>query len=626
MKELSNGNRLFRFGIAFNFFLGLCLLVALAGDFFHVFNVTTNAFIFLSLVAFISVLVSALQAIYSREVTVDLLAVSALVFSFLAGEWYSATFINLMLVFARIFSYWTELRERNIIAHLLKYRPALVMIKRGGHVISVPLEHVLVGDIVSVAAGARVPIDGVILEGRASIDESTLTGESEPISKREGDEVLSSTLVVAGSLTVRATRVGEDATLSKIIALIEGAGEKKAKTDRIVTRFTIWYIAGIFIVSFLTYILTHDLRLVLSILLVACADDIAVSVPLAFTVAIARAAKRGILIKGADVLEKIPQITYIMTDKTGTLTVGKPVVVHVEHFGKSLPQVLALAGSLALQSRHPLSKAIVAHCKEQGIDLHTADDVHEDPGDGLRGTVRGTEVFFGRKSFLERHGMHLLSEQNHLFEKYSREGYSVTLMGTEDDVIGMLISRDTLRTHARSAIAETCALGVQGWTMLTGDNHYAAELVAKEVGITDIQAGVTPEEKVLYIEDFKKKHPGIIAMVGDGVNDAASVAFADVSIAMGKNGADVSVEASDITLMKDNLNRIPESILLARSTMAVVRQNFWIWGIVNVVGLSLVFMHVLDPIGASAYNFVTDIFPILNALRAGGGAYLARRT
>lgn len=571
--------------------------------------------ILFSLLGVLPVGYSALRAVINKKVTVDLLASIALIFSFLAGEWSSAAFINLMLAFARIFDGLTQMRTKRIIQNLLKFRPSKVKIKKDNQIIEIPLEKVQVGDVVVVEAGDRLAIDGSVISGQASINQATLTGESEPVVKKIGDQVFSSTLNESGSLLVRVEKIGEDTTLAKIITLISQAASGKSATLGIADKFTTWYIWSTLIASVVIYAFSRDLSLVLAVLLVVCADDVAVAVPLTFTATIARAAKRGILMKGASVIENITKIKVFVTDKTGTLTWGKPKVVGVHVFGGALSEadLLAFFGAAEVSSGHPAGRAIVSYVQSRNIAIQAPEEMQETPGEGVAATVKGKKILAGKIGFLQSQGVLITDPDQEMIDATKFRGESITALALEGKLAGMIMLEDEVRPFAKTLIEKTKALGVGRWIMLTGDNEIVADRVAHQLGIDEARANMTPQTKLDLIKDFKQTY-GTLAMIGDGVNDAAALALADVSFAMGAIGSDAAIEASDIALMNDRLNRIPESMHIARASLKIVRRSFWIWGITNAVGLLLVFGGVLGPQGAAAYNFLTDFIPIINAL------------
>lgn len=604
--------------IVFNVALAALLAAALAFSFFRLLPGGSRALVVLTIVGLLPVARSALTALWRRELTIDLLAGIALVASLIAAEWFSAAFITLMLAFARIFALWTEARAKDVVSHLARYRPVTVKLKRGDEIVEVPVGEVRPGDLAVIEAGERVPVDGVVVSGQASLNEATLTGESEPTTKRVGDSVLTATLNESGSLLVRVDRVGKESTLEKLISLVAEASRKKSHIETIASRFTAWYIAATLLGSLALYVFIGRPQLVLAVLLVVCADDIAVAVPLSFTAAIARAARRGLLVKGAPVFEVLPTIKTFLTDKTGTLTTGKPRVRRVVAFGHATEaELLRLLGIAEAESRHPISTAVMAYLAARGVHAPAPDDVDERPGEGIVARHGGEEIIAGKIHFLEARGVRLTERERAAFETAKAAGFGITAVARATTFVGYIEVEDAIRPAAHQVVARTRALGVRRWIMLTGDNEVVAARVASELQLDGYEANLTPQAKLDAIERIKRSDGGTLAMIGDGVNDAAALALADVSFAMGAVGSDTAIEAADVALIHDSLNRIPEAMVLGRKTMTIVRQIFALWALTNAVGLALVFAGVLTPVGAAAYNFLTDFLPIANALRVG---------
>lgn len=592
------------------------LLVFLLSYLFNIFNerLVDDILKYLSILGFIPVLVSVYFAAIKKQIGVDLLASIALFFTFIKGEWISAAFINLMLASARLFDQFVSTRTKNIINQLLKLRPERVRVKNGDIISEVPIEKVQINDLVVVVPGSRVPVDGVVVSGQASIDESSLTGESELVVRRVGDRVLSSTFNEFGSLLVKVEKVGEDTTFAKIVGLVEEATRSKTKTEKIADRFSTWYIVFTLAAVVIIYGLTHNSSLVLSILLITCADDIAIAIPLGFTIVISKAAKHGVIIKGAEVIERLNKVNVFLTDKTGTLTKGDSRVITVSHFNIDRKKFLEVAGVCAINSNHPTSLSIIDFLKKENVDIMAPDEFEETPGDGIAIKKNGNKYFSGKVSFLEKNGIVLTKEQKDLIEKKKSEGESIVAIGINDKLAGFFSFEDEIRPNAKHLINQTKALGIKRWIMITGDNESVAKRVSNQLGIDEYVANMKPEDKLSIIKKIRHKDRHL-AMIGDGVNDAAALALADVSVAMGVKGADAAIEAADIALMHDDLTRIPEAIKLSREAVFILKENFAIWALTNLVGLYLVFSGIIGPSGAAAFNFATDFIPIANVFR-----------
>jgi len=565
----------------------------------------------------IPVSIAAVKALRKRKITVDLLASVALLFSILDRQWGSIAFICLMITSARIFGEYTEGKAQMAIQSLLKLRPEQVRIKQGRDIITIPVADVKRGDLVVVEAGGRIPIDGTVIEGEASIDQSSLTGESIPIEKKKGDQVFSSTLNVSGSIIVKTEKIGKDTTLEKIISLVEHAQSGKAGIQTTADRFTTWYVAFTFFGAIALYILTKNTTFVLSILLVTCADDIAVAIPLAFWAAVGYAAKRGIIIKGGNFIEGLARVKTLVVDKTGTITKGRITVHEVIPFGNAKKDdVIHAALASSVISKHPISKAIFAYgIKKFNVKkVETPEKFREYPGKGIIAFDGSKHLIIGNHRFLEEQGVPLSYDTMKSISSYENRGLSVVLVALGGKCIGMMTLADEIREHISQSIAKLRHLGVEQIIMLSGDNERVTKRIADEVGIDEYYADMLPKDKVDFVEAHVGKK-GKLAMVGDGVNDAAALARADIGIAMGVIGSDAAIESSDIALMKDDFSKIAEGMTIGKYTVTIARQNFIVWIFVNAVGLGLVFAGIIGPSGAAAYNFVTDFFPLINSMR-----------
>jgi Cd2+/Zn2+-exporting ATPase len=610
----------------FDIFLIAASAVGLILSFFFHESYASDALAVISFSGLIPVAYNAIRSLVKKQLSVDLLAAIALAFSLLSQEWFSAAFITLMLAFARLFDRITDTRAKAVITSLMKYHVDKVRIRVGETVKEVNIKEVKPGDMVIVESGDRMPVDGTIISGTADVDESSLTGESELTQKKPGDQVHTATVNEAGSLIVKAERVGADTTLAHIIDLIDEASRNKNKAERFADRFTQWYIGITLVASIAMYYFGLTPRVILSVLLVVCADDIAVAVPLTFTAAISRAAKRGVIIKGSAALEQLSRLKYILTDKTGTLTRGKPKIVDVKAYGSfTSEKVMELCGMGASESRHMVSRAILQYMEEKHQTIHAPHDLEEIPGQGIMFVHDADHMLFGRLSFMKYHKVHVSEQLEKDIGAEKDAGRGVSVLSVNKEAVGLIAYEDELRPRAAEIIKETKALGVREWHMLTGDNEKAAAATAANLGLLDYHANMTPETKMAFVSKFERsRDPDVVGYIGDGVNDAASLALVDVSIAMGGIGSDAAIEAADITIMKDHLGRIPEVMRISQKAVRVMWWNFAIWGITNAVGLVWVVvgipgLGILGPAGAATYNFLTDFLPIGNALRAGRG-------
>lgn len=593
------------------------LPVALLGFYFNIVSPEIGGLILavLAVVGTVPVFLNAAGGLRMKKLSVDLLALVALVVSIVLKEWASAVFINLMLVSARIFDYYSQNTARAAIKSLLKLRPENVKVIEGDKVLVKNIKKIKRDDLIAIESGERVPVDGIIEKGDANIDQSSLTGESVPVAKTVGDRVLSSTLNVSGSLLVRVDKVGPDTMFEKIIELVEKAQKEKPRITGMADKFTAWYIIATLIGSTVLYLLSNNTLLVLSVLLVACADDIAVAIPMAFLVSIGRAAKRGVIIKGSNFIETLVGVKTLIVDKTGTLTRGKLNIQSVVPFGAYTKEdVVKFAATAEFFSNHSAAKAIVKYAGDRNIEFIKPKDFKEVPGKGETAMLDGKRISVGKLSFLNELGVKISDEQNRAVGRVKSEGFNITLVGLDNELIGFVVLADQIRPNVKETVTKLRNMGISHWVMLTGDNENVAKKIAEQATISEFHANLLPEDKLNFI----KKHLNSrskIAMVGDGVNDAAALALADIGIAMGTIGSDAAIEAADIALMNDDFSKIPEIVAISRRTMRICVQNFWIWGLINILGFILVFNWFIGPQGAAAYNFITDFIPILNSFR-----------
>lgn len=580
-------------------------------------DVTTVLLVIINLFGIIPVVLSAVRALESRKINIDLLASIALIFSLIAGELSSAVFINLMLSFARIFSKYTEGSIRRALESLLELRPQTARVFRQGDFVEVGISELVKGDIVMTKLGERIAVDGEIVQGSGSIDQSSFTGESIPVERKTGDKVLTSTLLVAGELQVRAEKVGGDTAFARVVRLVDDAQKNKSRIDGLGQRFASIYVITILIISIVLFLAGHNLSLILSVLLVVCADDIAVAIPLAFTAAMSMLARKGILVKGGIYLENLGKLKTLLFDKTGTLTTGRLRVKSLVTFGDEFDalQVLQMAGSLADFSTHPVSKAIHQYMHDSKLAIEPVIGLKETSGNGLAGEIGGVDILLGKLEFIKSVNASIDKEAELKISELQRQGDNLTFVLVGGRLAGMFVIADEVKSESRLAISQLRGLGVDEIIMLTGDNDLVASGVANQVGINEYQANLLPEDKLKFLERAIGRG-GVVGMVGDGVNDAPVLNLATVGIAMGAIGSDVAVQSADVVLMRDDLLEIPYAVKVGRRVNMISKQNFILWIIMNAVGLTLVFNGTFTPAGAAAYNFVTDIFTILNAMRA----------
>lgn len=594
----------------FSLNVGLIFFLALA----LIFN--QNIFlVIVSIVATLPVIKSAFEAIKRKEISVDLLASFALTVSIIEGHWRSVAFINLMITSARIFEIYIDNRAKKALDSLIKLRPEKVKLVVDKKIIEVSVEQIKVGDEILVEAGNRVPVDGKVIRGNASVDQSSLTGESLPINKERGDEVFCSTLNVAGSLMIRTEKVGNETSFQKIIDLVERANEQKSGVSSIVNKFTSGYIILTAVTCGLIWLLSKNIDLLLSLLLVTCADDIAVAIPLAYWGATAMAAKNGVIVKNGLSFEIMKKVKTLVVDKTGTLTKGEIKVQHLIIFDKtSEVEVLKIAAGIAGVSSHPIARAVVGLAKERKIEFNLVKNFEEITGEGIEASDKKDIYFLGGIKAIEKRKIKFSHEEIEKYQEVESEGHNLLFLIKNNKPIAMFGLGDQLKLGITQAVSDLKKNGIEKIVMLTGDSQLVAKEVAMKVGLDEYQANLMPEEKLNYVNKEIKAGKTVV-FVGDGVNDAAALTRADVGIAMGAIGTDAAIEVADIALMNDDFSKINEILTLSRKLGNIVIGNFTIWATVNLVGFILVFGFKIKPETAATYNFVTDFIPLLNSIR-----------
>jgi Cd2+/Zn2+-exporting ATPase len=591
------------------------IVVLFVGLVSHYFFHVDGQFIFC--IAIIGAVVPFWQALLSmkrRTITIETFNAFALLVSFLTHEYSSAAFIGLMLAFASLLDWITDSRATNAVEELLKLKPTQAYRERDGKIEEIASRDVLVGDIIVVKSGERVPVDGEVVFGETYVNESSLTGESKPIEKKIGDLVYSSTLSTSGVIKLRATKVGSDSTIERMARLIEDASKNKSRVERLADKFAGVFLPLVILLGVLTYVFTKDIRMTAAFFLVVCADDIAVSIPLAVTATLGRAAKRGVIIKGGEWVSALAKVRTLALDKTGTLTYGNFALADYQ-FEKEYDEntLWRLIGSAEKYSEHPTGKALVLEALLRQPNLPDPTDVKVIQGAGITALVDGKRISIGNEKLKDSIQVGIPDSVLRLREeKESEFGATVMMIFVDGVYSGMVAIADKLREEAKTSMVALREIGVEP-LMLTGDNAVVAKAIAGRLGIQRFLSKLNPEGKLVEIERLVKS--GKLAMVGDGINDAPALARADVGIAMGKGGTAVAVEAANIVILTDNLDRIPEMIILSRKTVSVINGDMAIWVVTNVIGIVLVFTGIASPAIAALYNFLTDFLPLLNSMR-----------
>lgn len=555
-----------------------------------------------------------LKSVAHGKISIDTFNAFAVVLSFFVGDARSAAFIVLMLTFASVLDWHTEERAHRAVEMLLKNKPLTARVEALGEISDVRVEDVAVGSTVVVESGARVPCDGIVLYGEAHLNEATITGESTLIKKNVGDMVLSGSINESGIIKVRVLRVAGESTFERIAALIKDAAEHKSKTEKIADRFAGIFLPVVFLIAAGTYYFTHDIVKTISIFLVACADDMAVAIPLAMAASIGRAARRGVIIKGGERVEALSKIDTIVMDKTGTLTYGHLAVrTMIAARGTKIEDLWRTVAIAEKYSEHPVGRALITASKEFVKSVPDPEHFELIKGHGLVVKSEGHTIVIGDPEIEKIFQLKIGAALQRQIDVERETAGSIFVVFVDGVAIGFGAMSDIPRASAAQSIREMRVAGAEQIIMLTGDNAVTAGRIAESLEITDVRADMKPDDKLRVLEELSQKHR--VAMVGDGVNDAPALSRADVGIAMGAGGTAVAAEAADIVILTDELSRIPEMMDLSRRTMSVIKSDIVIWFFSNAVGFALVLTGIAGPALAAFYNFATDFLPLINSAR-----------
>ncbi len=503
----------------------------------------------------------------------------------------SAVLITLVLL-GKYLEALAKGRTSEAITKLMKIGAKTAIVIRNKKEVKIPIDNVVKGDIIVVKPGSKIPVDGIIIEGSSFVNESMVTGESIPVQKKKKDFVIGSTINKKGSFTMKATKVGAETTLSRIIKLIEEAQTKKAPIQRFADKISSYFVPAVIFISIITLtiwfsVLKADFSFALvaavAVLVIACPCALGLATPTAIMVGTGKGAQKGILIKGGDALETAHKIKYVIFDKTGTITKGKPEVTDiVTAKGVTKDSLLQVAASIEAKSEHPLAEAIVEESKKKKQSLKKVTGFNSITGQGVKAKIGKTQYFIGNAKLMKKQNVSIKDFEDDLIG-LEDEAKTAMLLATSKDVLGIIAVADEIKEDSSKAVRALKKIGIIPY-MITGDNQRTAKAIAKKVGIKDFFAEVMPEDKANYVKKLQRK--GSVAMVGDGINDAPALAQADIGIAMG-SGTDVAMETGNIVLMRDNLLDVPRSIKLSKLTMAKIRQNMF-WALFyNVMGIPI---------------------------------------
>ncbi|ORX23546.1 HAD family hydrolase [Thermoanaerobacterium sp. PSU-2] len=516
------------------------------------------------------VLKSALLSLKYKTISINLLVSIAAVGAITIGEYWEVAAVTFLFSLGGFLESYTLQKTRNALKYLIDMAPKMAHVVKDGIVEDVPAEDVKIKDIVAVKSGEKIPVDGFVVKGNASVNQSAITGESMPVDVNVGSFVYSGTINENGYIEVETVNSGEDTTFSKILYLVEEAQGEKAPTQKFIEKFSKYYTPSVILASIITFLVKRDLMMALTFLVIACPGALVISTPISVVSAIGNAAKHGVIIKGGEYLENLGKVNIMAFDKTGTLTEGKPFVVNVISAGANRDELLKIAKSLEIRSEHPIAKAITSYVTDE--EIFDVDDFVSVTGEGVKGKINGDMHYAGNRKLMLNNGVNIDGIKDHM-EREESLGRTPIVVAKNGGAIGIISISDKVKGSSIDAIKELKKLGIKKTVMLTGDNERTARQVKEQLDLDEYFSELLPDEKLKILKSLKKE--GIVAMVGDGVNDAPSLAYADVGISMGLGGTDVANDVSNITLTDDNLKKLAFAVGLSRAALRNMKQNIY---------------------------------------------------
>ncbi len=548
------------------------------------------------------------------DIKADVLVSIALIASVIIGENFAAGEVSFIMQLGALLEELTVAKAREGIEKLVHLTPQTSRIVKDGKEIIVPAEQVKIDDIIRVLPGETIPIDGIIISGTTSINQAVMTGESLPVDKTVGDDVSSGTVNQFGSFDMKASRVGEDSSIQRMIKLVQSADAGKAKIVGLADRWAIWIVVAALSASVITYLVTGQIIRSVTILVVFCPCSLVLATPTAIMAAIGNSTKYGFLVREGDALERLAKVSKITFDKTGTLTNGNLVVTDIYTSGKKYAKndIYRLAAGIEARSEHPLGKAVVS-CYKNFVDnnIPTVDNFEMIPGRGVIGNIDGEKILAGNIEMLNEKNINISDDYKQAADKFLKEGNSVVYVAVNTKVEGLIVLADTIRKDSANMIDSITALGVTP-VLLTGDNENTAAHIAKQLHIKDVHAGCLPEDKMNWIDKYQSENEQF-CMIGDGVNDAPSLKKAYVGIAMGGIGSDIAIDAADIALVNDDIKELPHLVGLSRKMMRTIKYNFIFSMILNFVAIVLAITGKLNPVVGALVHNAGSVAVIINS-------------
>lgn len=567
-----------------------------------------------SIIAVIPIAVRAWSALRNKVFSIELLVSIAVIGAFIIGEFNESAIVTFLFLFGSYLESKTLQKTRTAIKGLTDMSPTTATLVTDDGTEEVDVDDVDEGDVVLVKTGSQVPVDGIVVEGNGYLNEASITGEARQINKQLKDSVYSGTMVENGYLKIKATQVGDDTTFAKIIELVEEAQDTKSKAEKFIDRFAQYYTPAVLVLAVLVFAFSRDFRLAITVLVLGCPGALVIGAPVSNVAGIGNGAKRGILIKGGEVVDTFAKVDTLVFDKTGTLTEGNTAVTTMHTYTNNADNQLALAAAIEGVSDHPLGQAIVSYADQQSAGVAPVlDDTETVKGQGICAQVGKQEVVIGNQKMLTAHNIKLNPTQLKDLNDLQAGGQSTVIMAVDGQVQLIFGIADTIRPGVKDSLAALKAQGIKKLVMLTGDNELTAQAVANELNLDEVHANLLPEEKVEYVKKLKAAG-NTVAFIGDGINDSPSIANADIGIAMG-SGTDVAIDTSDVVLMQSSFPALVHAHGLAKKTVSNTRENIFI-AIATVAFLliGLIFGYIYMASGMFVHE-ASILVVIFNAMR-----------
>ncbi len=611
-----------------NILAGIALLILLLGialqlSFGEGHPIVVTTFVVAILVGGYDLFITGIKNLFRFYFDLHTLMTIAIIGAAFIGEWVEGAAVVILFAISEALEAYSVDKARQSIKTLVDIAPNHAIIRRGNNVMELHVNDIQIDDLMMIKPGEKVAMDGEVISGRTSINQAAITGESLPVQKNTGDEVFAGTLNEEGAIEVRVTKLVADTTIAKIIHLVEEAQAEKAPAQKFVDKFAFYYTPAIMIIALLVATVppllfagdwSQSIYLGLATLVVGCPCALIISTPVAIVTAIGNAARHGVLIKGGVHLEETGRLNMIAFDKTGTLTKGTPEMTHIIPIQQiEETEVLKIATAIEVFSQHPIASAIIKAANDRQLSQYEATSFQSITGKGAQAKVNGDLYYIGNVAlFTDKEAKNTLPLAE--MESLQQDGNTVMLLGTEEHILAILAVADQVRDTSYTVIEKLKKLGIQHTLMLSGDNYFTANAIAKKIGITDVHADLLPEDKLTIINEKKGKY-GRVAMVGDGVNDAPALATATIGIAMGGAGTDAALETADIALMDDDISKLPYTIDLSKRALNIIKQNISFAFLLKIIALLLVIPGWLTLWIAIIADVGATLLVVVNSMR-----------